>query len=114
MSGQLHKLLRMSVRPAVSLRLVPVEVGAHAGMAGSFRLMEFAEFRPVAYVESETSSLFLEKPVEITAYRNILAALAVTALSEGQSREVLRTAATTLYADRDDHDGSPHLAEEHT
>ncbi len=66
--------------------------------------MEFAEFKPVAYLESETSSLFLEKPEEIQAYRRILAALADTALSEGQSREQIADLATELYADGEDHD----------
>ena len=66
--------------------------------------MEFAEFKPVIYLESETSSLFLEKPVEIAAYQGILAALAETALGEGESRELIATLATELYADREDHD----------
>jgi hypothetical protein len=73
-------------------------------MAGPFIFMEFAEFRPVAYLESETSSLFLEKPAETQAYRRILGALAEAALDEGQSRELIATLATELYADREDHD----------
>src|SRR5262249_29831823 len=54
MSGQLHHLLQMSVRSCVTLRVIPASLGAHAAMAGAFRLMEFAEFRPVAYLESTT------------------------------------------------------------
>jgi len=73
-------------------------------MAGPFIFMEFAEFRPVAYLESETSSLFLEKPEETRAYRRILGALADTALGEGESRELIATVATELYADREDYD----------
>ncbi|HKR50331.1 MAG TPA: helix-turn-helix transcriptional regulator [Pseudonocardiaceae bacterium] len=104
MSDQLHHLLRMSVRPNLTLRIVPTALGAHAGMAGAFTFMEFADFRPVVYLESITSSLFLEKPVEIDAYQRILGALAETALSEGESRELIATLATALYADREDHD----------
>lgn len=96
MSEQLHALLRMSVRPCITLRVLPVAVGAHAAMTGAFRLMEFSEFRPVVYLESENSSLFLEKPEETRAYRNILAALADTALTEGQSRELISKIATEL------------------
>ncbi|MPZ66685.1 MAG: helix-turn-helix domain-containing protein [Pseudonocardiaceae bacterium] len=108
MSDQLHHLLRMSVRPHVTLRVLPAALGAHAGLAGPFTLMQFAEFRPVAYLDSETSSLFLEKPEETSAYRRILGALAETALSEGQSRELIATVATQLYADReDDHHDPP-------
>ncbi len=99
---QLRHLQRMSVRSYLTLRVVPVALGAHAATAGTFRLMEFAEFKPVAYLESETSSLFLEKPEEIQAYRRILGALADTALEEGQSRELIAALATELYADRED------------
>jgi len=102
MSDQLHHLLRMSVRPYLTLRVVPAALGAHAGMAGAFTLMEFTDFRPVVYLESITSSLFLEKPVEIDAYRLILEALAETALGEGESRELIATLATELYADREE------------
>jgi hypothetical protein len=84
--------------------VVPTGLGAHAATAGSFMLMEFAEFKPVVYLDSETSSVFLEKPVEIAAYQDILAALAETALGEGESRQLIATLATELYADREDYD----------
>ncbi|MGH3837128.1 MAG: helix-turn-helix domain-containing protein [Pseudonocardiaceae bacterium] len=104
MAEQLRHLHRMSARSYLTLRVLPVALGAHAAMAGTFRLMEFAEFKPVAYLESETTSVFLEKPEEIQAYRNILGALADTALGEGQSRELIAALATGLYADGEDHD----------
>jgi transcriptional regulator with XRE-family HTH domain len=104
MSDQLHHLLRMSVRPYLTLRVVPAALGAHAGIAGHFTLLEFAEFKPVAYLESQTSSLFLERPEEISAYQHILATLAGTALKEGESRELIATLATELYVEREDHD----------
>jgi transcriptional regulator with XRE-family HTH domain len=101
---QLQLLERMSRRPYLTLRVVPAALGAHAATAGSFILMEFAEFKPVAYLESEISSLFLEKPVEIAAYQDILESLAQTALGEGESRELIATLATELSADREDYD----------
>ncbi len=104
MSDQLHHLLRMSVRPDLTLRVVPTSLGAHAAMSGSFRFMEFAEFRPVTYLESTTSSLFLELPEETAAYRSILGSLAETALGEAESRELIAGLATELYADREDSD----------
>jgi transcriptional regulator with XRE-family HTH domain len=104
MSEQLHHLLRMSVRPYILLRVIPAAVGAHAGLAGSFTLMEFAEIKPVVYLESETSTLFLEEPEEIAAYQRIIAALASTALDEQQSRDLIRNLAIELYGDREDHD----------
>jgi hypothetical protein len=97
MSEQLHTLLRLGVRSYITIRVVPVSVGAHAGTAGSCRLMEFAEFKPVAYVEEETAGHFLEDPVEIASYRGIFAALANSALSEGQSRDLIADLAVELY-----------------
>lgn len=97
MSDQLHHLLRMSVRPSISLRVVRAAVGGHAGLAGHFQLMEFTGFRPVVYLDSETSCLFLEEDVEIAAYRRVLNGLADKALDEGQSRKLIATLATALY-----------------
>jgi transcriptional regulator with XRE-family HTH domain len=102
MADQLNHLLRMSARRYLTLRVVPTSLGAHAAMTGAFYLMEFAEFKPVVYLESETSSLFLEKPEEIQAYQRILGALADTALGEGESRQLIATLATELSADRED------------
>jgi transcriptional regulator with XRE-family HTH domain len=102
MSEQLHKLLRMSVRPNLTLRVVPASVGGHAAIAGSFRLMEFKAIPPIVYLDSETSGLFLELPIEIRAYKNILTALDTTALPEGQSREFITRVAVELYAEDPD------------
>jgi transcriptional regulator with XRE-family HTH domain len=65
MSDQLHSLIRISVRPYITLRVVPVELGAHAAMASSFTLLDVRDFKPIVYLESATSSLFLETPIEV-------------------------------------------------
>ncbi len=104
MAEQLDHLLRMSRRPYLTLRVVPAARGGHAGIAGAFTLMEFAKIKPVAYLDSETACVFLEKPEEIAAYRRILGALADTALSEEQSRKLIAALATECSADREDND----------
>lgn len=96
MSEQLHHLLRMSVRPHITLRVIPAEVGAHAGMTGDFRIMEFPDHRPVVYMENETSSLFLEEREEISAYQAIYKRLRRTSLDEGESRELIERVADEL------------------
>jgi transcriptional regulator with XRE-family HTH domain len=107
MAEQLQHLLRKATRPYLSLRVVPAARGGYAAVTGAFELMEFAEFRPVVYLESETTTLFLEKPEEIATYRRMLALLAQTALGERESTELIATLATDLYADREDHDDRP-------
>jgi transcriptional regulator with XRE-family HTH domain len=64
MSEQLHHLLQMSVRSYVTIRVIPAAFGAHAAMSGACRLMEFTEFKPVAYVEEQTSGNFMEDPAD--------------------------------------------------
>jgi hypothetical protein len=64
--------------------------------------MEFNAISPIVYLDSETSGLFLELPIEIRAYKNILTALDTTALPEGQSREFITRVAVELYAEDPD------------
>lgn len=89
MSGQLHHLLRMSVRPSLELRVIPNALGVHAAHAGSFTLMEFTRHEPVVYLENEVSAVFLEKPHQIAAYQRILAALERDALDRKASQDLL-------------------------
>lgn len=103
MSEQLHNLLRLSVRPYITIRVVPAATGMHAGMAGAFILLESPEYKSVIYLEDETSGLFLEKPEEVAAYRNVLRHLFSAALDEEASKDLIATVATDLYADRKDH-----------
>jgi hypothetical protein len=69
--------------------------------------MEFIEFKPVVYLDSETSCLFLEESTEIDAYRRVRSGLADKALDAGQSRELIATLATELYPSGEDHDEHP-------
>ena len=89
MSEQLHHLLRMSVRPYISLRVVPTAIGAHAGLAGSFTLMKFKGIQPVVFVETENSSLFVEDKAPVTGYQAVLQSLSRAALDEEQSRRLI-------------------------
>ncbi len=106
MSDQLHDLLRLGVRRYISIRVVPASFGAHAAIAGSCRLMEFAGLRPVVYVDEQTAGHFLEERAEIATYRKIFAALDDCALDEGQSNDLIAGLAVELYPDgeQDHHD----------
>jgi hypothetical protein len=111
MSDQLHNLLRMSVRPRLQLRIIPAAAGGHAGVAGSFTLLDSGKFTPVVYLESELSAVFLELPEQIAAYQRILSSLAEVALGHEESKELITALAAELYPGEDQHDGE-HLAEE--
>ncbi|HEY0692121.1 MAG TPA: helix-turn-helix transcriptional regulator [Kribbella sp.] len=99
MSSQVHHLLRMSVRPNIDLRVVPEAEGClPAGVGTGFQLMEFAQIKPVVYVEHETSVLFLEREDTVTGYQKLAAELTRIALDETQTRTWLTTVAERLEA----------------
>ncbi len=107
MSEQVHHLLRMAVRPHVSIRVIPDAVGLHAGYLGPFMLMEFTEVHPVVHIESENAKVFAERPESIRLYREVLAALAEVALDREESREWISRRAHELGAPREEND-EPH------
>jgi hypothetical protein len=97
MSAQLHHLLSMSVRPQIAMRVIPTAAGAHAGLAGSCCLMEFAEFGPVVAIQHEAVGYFLEEPAEIAVYERIFSALTVVALGQAESSQLIRRLAVDLF-----------------
>ena len=101
MSAQLHHLLQVGVRSYITIRVIPIAFGAHAGVTGACRLMESAEFKPIIYVEELTAGHFLEEQADIAAYRNVFAALANHALHKRESRDLISELAISLYADRE-------------
>jgi hypothetical protein len=101
MSEQLHALLRRSVRPLLSIRVVPRTAGAHAGMAGPFSLLNVRDFKQVVHVDGETASHFIESSGEVNAYRNVLRELGAVALDPIRSRELIAKLAAKLYGSLD-------------
>lgn len=87
---QLFELLRMLVRPYISLRIVP------AGLAGftDFSMLKFDKYEPVVYSESLNSALFLDDKASIALHKKALEALDRVALSEEQSRELINQLVT--------------------
>lgn len=89
MSEQLHRILQLSVRRNITIRIVPTSLGAYPGSCGPFRLIEFSEFRPVAYVEDEIEGHFLEEYEKINSYRKLIAALSVISLDASESTKLI-------------------------
>lgn len=89
MNDQLLHMALVSARLRCTIRVIPAAAGPHGVLGGPFRVMEYADHRPVAYLETPTSSLFLEEPRDIGIYRTALHRLAGIALDGEQSREFL-------------------------
>lgn len=94
MSEQLHALLRWSVRPTISIQVVPQNAGGHAGMAGAFSLLNVRDFKRIVIIETDTASHFVETPAEVSAYQTLLRHLGTVALDEHHSRKLIAKVAT--------------------
>ncbi|MFD4637421.1 helix-turn-helix domain-containing protein [Lentzea sp. NPDC058436] len=79
---QLHEILRLMVRPYISVRIVP----AGRALTGDFTMLSFAKYEPMAYVEGLNSALFLDDRSSIALYAKVLAKLDEVALGEDASR----------------------------
>jgi hypothetical protein len=89
MKDQLLHLLAMAQRSYVTLRVVPIAVGAHAGLSGSFMQLQYEKFEPAVFIESQTSGLFLEDKASLAIYAKALKLLDRQALDAVQSKELI-------------------------
>lgn len=95
MREQLDHLVEMSQLPHVTVQVLPYDTGAHAGMSGTFSILEFddAADSSVVYIEGVTSDLYLEKTNDVHKYTIMYEHLRAQALSAEQSREFIAAAA---------------------
>jgi DNA-binding XRE family transcriptional regulator len=102
MAEQLQHLLEVTQRSSVSIRILPWSAGAHGGMAAasSFSLLDFpADPRTdeplepsLAYVETLTGSMYLNKPDEVSAYQLVWEDLQERAVDEAESKKMISAA----------------------
>jgi hypothetical protein len=73
LKGQIEHLRQVAKRGNVDIRVLPFSVGAHAAMAGAFRIMDFddPEDPDVVYLETHVGAMYLEEPDEVEEYRRI-------------------------------------------
>ncbi|MGH3737849.1 MAG: helix-turn-helix domain-containing protein [Micromonosporaceae bacterium] len=96
MAEQLGHVLEATQRVGVSVRVLPWSAGAHGAMGASntFALLEFPRGTftgeplepPLAYVDSLTGAMYLQKPEEVNAYHLVWDDLEKRALDEAESR----------------------------
>jgi len=91
MRGQIARLVEATEMPNVTLQVLPFDAGAHAGMDGTFTILDFpdAQDPDVVFVENATGGLFLEKADELFKYHLIFRALHTVALSAEESAALL-------------------------
>ncbi|QRN81042.1 MAG: helix-turn-helix domain-containing protein [Nocardiopsis sp. BM-2018] len=75
----------------VTIQVLPTEAGVHAGVAGPFVIMDFAEpAGPIVYLETYTDGLYLERDAEITQYRRLWDHIRTSALDEERTIPYLK------------------------
>ena len=73
LAAQIAHLQRTARRDHIEIKVLPWSVGAHAAMAGAFRILEFEDPADpdVVYLEHHVGALYLEEPHEVDEYRRI-------------------------------------------
>lgn len=97
MREQLNWLVHAAALPNVTLQVLPFAAGAHAGMDGSFVVLEFPEPDPaVVYLEQAASGLVLEDEADVRRYTLMFGNLGTKALSPTRSRAFIAEVARNM------------------
>jgi transcriptional regulator with XRE-family HTH domain len=98
MSVQLQHMLAVAQEPNITVQVIPFSRGAHAGMEGTFVILEYSEgvYQDLVFVENAVGGLFLEKDVDLERYRTLFTILQETALSPAQSLEMISSRSKEL------------------
>jgi transcriptional regulator with XRE-family HTH domain len=95
MRAQLGKLLDATDLPNLTLQVLPFAQGAHAGLNGPFLIMSFpGDDPPTVYIDGPAGNIFLDKPHQIRRWTEAFDQLRATAISPGDSRDLIATLST--------------------
>ena len=93
MSDQIDHLIEVAELRNVSLRIVPRNIGYHPGLIGPFVVYEFGNLPAIVHLESSHATAFLHDADVVRDYRRQAKILAGKALSEDDTRAMLREVA---------------------
>ncbi|MGH3918882.1 MAG: helix-turn-helix domain-containing protein [Pseudonocardiaceae bacterium] len=90
---QLEHLVKLLDLPTLTIQLLPLDVGVHAGIDGTFMILTFPpelEGDPgIAYTEAPTRGTYYEDRAEIMTYRNTLRRVQIHARTPEETRTLL-------------------------
>ena len=91
MRVQLERLLELSERPKVTLRVIPYEAGALPAGNNKFIVLRFAsaEVKNVVFIEGLTRELYLDDPEEVETYNTTFRTLVQLAASTDKTRAII-------------------------
>ncbi|WP_420157213.1 helix-turn-helix domain-containing protein [Nocardiopsis sp. CNT-189] len=92
-SSQVERLIELAESPnSVTLQVLPLSAGLHAGMGGPFVILDYEDAaQSLVFLETNTDGLYLEKPPEIDRYRRCFDRLLAKALDPDDVPGYLRS-----------------------
>ena len=98
MAEQLRQLIALAEQPNVTFQVIPFAAGSHAGMLGSFSILDYPDPAdpPLVNLDSMAGNLFLETPAEVERYTVLFDHLRAVALSPSDSVRTLADVAGRL------------------
>jgi transcriptional regulator with XRE-family HTH domain len=100
MRAQLQHLIDATATPnsTITLQILPLAIGSHAGLLGPFVIMDFpsSEDPSVVYLETATDGLYLEETAEIERYTLMFDHLRASALSTSESASLIARVAAEM------------------
>ncbi|MFB9837074.1 helix-turn-helix domain-containing protein [Actinoallomurus acaciae] len=89
-SAQLDHLLDMADRPAISIQLIPLATGAHAGLVSTFYIFSFENAPSIAYSEDPAAGHIHERPELVRIFLDTYHALQTSALPSVASLSIIK------------------------
>lgn len=91
MRRQMLRLIEVGERAQTTVQVLPVSVGSHDGLGGSFVLLELLEGvdPPLVYCEDLTGGVIRSRPGQVELYYRCFRVLQSAAFDEEMSREFL-------------------------
>jgi transcriptional regulator with XRE-family HTH domain len=90
MREQVLHLVELSATPRLTIRVVPLEAGAHPGQLGSFTIIHLPveDVSDAVYVDSVAGQTFLDSPDDLARYGRVFRAVESISLDEQPSRDL--------------------------
>ena len=100
MDAQLARLIQLSAYPNISVRVIPADVGPHAGIGGSFIVLDLPQGPSHVYVESIEMGVILSRQDELEQFIDATNELSDCVLSEGRSVALIDEIRGELFHER--------------
>jgi transcriptional regulator with XRE-family HTH domain len=100
MCDQLTHLAEMSVRPNVTIEVLPFSAEAHYGLLGAFAVADVDETARVAYLETVTEGYIVESPSVVGEVMLTFDSLRSETLSRSASRDLITKRAEVYGSDQ--------------